>query len=221
MKDKAVVILSGGLDSTTLLYEIRKILGSPNVSAVSFNYGQKHSKELGMAQKTCKKLEIGHTIINIPELGAFSTSSLTDESVPVPEGNYTEESIKSTIVPNRNMVLLSLAASYAISKRARFLYYGAHSGDHAIYPDCRPQFVDAMRVALQLCDWFPIVLDAPYLRLDKGDIVIKGTYLNVDYSLTWTCYKGEDLACGKCGACVERLEAFKKAGIEDPIKYKE
>jgi len=221
MKDKAVVILSGGLDSTTLLYEVRTLFKTPNVSAISFNYGQKHSKELSMATKTCKYLGIEHIIINIPELGAFSTSSLTSKSIPIPEGHYEEESMKSTVVPNRNMVLISLAASYAISKKAQFLYYGAHSGDHVIYPDCRPQFVNAMGVALNICDWTPLVLDAPYLKLNKGDIVSKGLKLGVRYDWTWTCYRGEELACGKCGSCIERLEAFEEAGCKDPVKYEE
>ena len=123
----------------------------------------------------------------------------------MPEGHYADENMKQTVVPNRNMVMLSLATSYAIGLDADTLLYGAHSGDHDIYPDCRAEFVEQLKKAIDLCDWKPIKLEAPYLNIDKGDIVIRGKELGVDYGLTWTCYKGKDKACGKCGSCVERL----------------
>jgi 7-cyano-7-deazaguanine synthase len=152
-------------------------------------------------------------------LNEVAPSSLTREDWEVPEGKYDDAVMKQTIIPNRNMVMLSIATAYAIGIGAKKLFYGAHSGDHYIYRDCRPEFVEALKQAINLCDENPPVLEAPYSFMDKGDIAIRGKELNVDYSLAWTCYKGGEKACGKCGACVERLEAFEKAGIVDPIEY--
>lgn len=220
---KAVVILSGGMDSTTLLYDVLTQHASEEVTALSFNYGQNHAKELECAKATCEKLGVEHKIVDVSFLGKelLFGSSLTTGAENIPEGHYAAENMKSTAVPNRNMILISLAAGFAISLGAEHLYYGAHSGDHDIYPDCRPEFVEAMQNVLSLAGWNPIHLHAPYLNMDKGDIAIRGKELNVDYSLTWTCYKGGEKACGKCGSCTERLEAFEKAGIEDPIEYEE
>lgn len=216
---KALVILSGGMDSTTLLYEVVKKEGADFVVAVSFNYNQKHSKELIKATKTCEKLGVGHHIIPLDVLNDVAISSLTRETIDVPEGHYEQENMKQTVVPNRNMVMISLAASYAMSRKILNLYCGVHSGDHAIYPDCRKEYIESLAKTLSLADWNPCNLYAPYLTLDKGDIVIKGKNLGVDYSLTWTCYKGKQKACGNCGSCTERLEAFKKAGVDDPLEY--
>ncbi|MFA5236616.1 MAG: 7-cyano-7-deazaguanine synthase QueC [Methanoregula sp.] len=212
---KAVLILSGGMDSTTLLYDL--IHDGYEVSAVTFDYHQKHNKEIPCAEKTCTKLAIPHKIIDISVLNALAPSSLTRAQWDVPEGNYAEETMKQTVVPNRNMVFLSLAASYAIGIGAPHLFYAAHAGDHAIYPDCRPVFVSAMTTALHLCDWNDVVLHVPYLDISKGDIVKKGLALGVDYANTWSCYKGGERPCGKCGACTERREAFEQAGAEDPL----
>lgn len=214
---KAVVVLSGGLDSTTLLYDV--IAQGYEVSAISFNYGQKHNKELTFAAQTCKKLGVPHKIADLSVLNDLAPSALTRDDIDIPEGEYDDEVMKVTVVPNRNMVLLSLATSYAISFGAEKLFYGAHAGDHTIYPDCRKEFIDSMTESIKLCDWANVKLEAPYWDIDKGDIAIKGKELNVDYSLTWTCYVGGEKACGKCGACVERLEAFEKAGVKDPIEY--
>jgi len=218
-KEKVVLILSGGMDSTTLLYDL--LAQDKDVYAVSFDYGQKHKKELDCAKKTCENLGVEHKILSLDVLKEVAPSSLTREDWDVPEGHYTEESMKQTVVPNRNMVMLSLATAYAIGIDAKKVYYGAHAGDHAIYPDCRKEFVEAMRKAILLCDWNQVELIAPYLDLDKGDIALKGKQLGVDYSLTWTCYVGGEKACGKCGSCTERLEAFKKAGVKDPIEYED
>ncbi len=215
--EKAVVILSGGMDSTTLLYDAKEKF--EKVYALSFNYGQRHSKELEMAKKTCEKLGIDHKIVDITSIQELlKGSSLTDD-IDVPEGHYEQPNMKLTVVPNRNMILLSLAIGYAISLNARNVCYGAHAGDHAIYPDCRKEFVEAMRSVASLCDYEKVKIHAPYLDMDKGDILKRGIELGVDYSLTWTCYKGKEKACGKCGSCIERLEAFKKVGIKDPIEY--
>tara|TARA_Y100000310_G_C20675483_1_gene812792 strand:- start:956 stop:1609 length:654 start_codon:yes stop_codon:yes gene_type:complete len=214
---RAVVIMSGGMDSTTLLYDV--INQDYKVTAISFDYNQKHKKELFCATHTCKKLNIKHEVFDLSLLNQIAPSSLTREDWDVPEGHYADEEMKETIVPNRNMVMLSLATSYAINIKADKLFYGAHSGDHDIYPDCRDAFVNSMKESISLSDWHNVELEAPYLTLDKGDIVKKGTILNVDYSMTWTCYKGKRKACGKCGSCVERLEAFNKYSIIDPLVY--
>lgn len=224
IKDKkVVVILSGGMDSTTLLYDVVATYGCANTFAISFNYGQNHSKELEGAKKTCEKLHVNQKIVDISFMGKdlLFGSSLVSGSDQIPEGNYDDENMKSTVVPNRNMILISMAAGYAISLDAQILFYGAHAGDHAIYPDCRPEFVTKMQEVLSLCDWKPVKLEAPYLYADKGDIAVIGQHLGVDYSLTWTCYKGGEKACGKCGSCRERLEAFEKAGTTDPVPYEE
>jgi len=214
---KVVLILSGGMDSATLLYDL--VSQRCEVHAITFDYNQKHKNEISCAKKLCKKLKVPHKIIDITVLNDLAPSCLTRENWDVPEGNYEEESMKQTVVPNRNMVFLSLAASYAIGIGANHLYYAAHAGDHAIYPDCRPAFVSAMNTAFHLCDWNDLILEVPYLYWSKGDIVKRGLVLGVDYAMTWTCYKGGKLSCGKCGSCDERLAAFKEAGIIDPIKY--
>lgn len=218
--NRAVIIISGGMDSTTLLY--RLIREKREIFALSFNYGQKHKKELDCAKKVCQRFGIPHKIIDLTTLQQsqiFGESSLTSEKVKVPEGNYTDLSMQSTVVPNRNMILLSMAIAFAISIDASTVYYGAHAGDHAIYPDCRPEFVQKMQAVAEICHYFPIRIEAPYLMVTKSDILREGISLNVDYEMTWTCYKGTELACGKCGSCVERLEAFANNHIIDPLKY--
>jgi len=214
---KAVLILSGGMDSTTLLYDL--INQGYEVHAITFDYNQKHKKEITCAKRTCKKLHIPQKIIDISILNDLAPSSLTREQWKVPEGNYVEETMKQTVVPNRNMVLLSLADTFAIGINASDVFYGAHAGDHTIYPDCRPVFVSAMTTAFHLCDWHDVTLHAPYLFMTKGDVVKTGISLGVNYSDTWTCYKGKKISCGRCGSCSERLEAFKEAGVQDPLKY--
>ena len=216
---KSVVILSGGLDSTTLLYDV--VANGDETYALSFNYGQRHSCELKCAVTSCQKLSVPHVIVDLGQVGKelLQGSALTSD-IDVPEGSYEAESMKLTVVPNRNMIMLSLATGYAVSIKADGVFYGAHAGDHAIYPDCRKEFVKAMQKVTKLCDWHQVELFAPYLDMDKGDIVMRGVMdLGVPYEDTWTCYKGLTRACGKCGSCTERLEAFEKAGIKDPIAY--
>lgn len=213
---KVVAILSGGMDSTTLVYNL--VRDGFEVNALSFNYGQRHVKELEMAKKTCQNLGIPHKIIDLSNLNEIlQGSSLTSSNIPTPHGKYNEESMKATVVPNRNMIMLSIAAGYAISIKAIALYYGAHAGDHTIYPDCRPEFIAQCRKTILLADWHNVHLEAPYSNMDKGDIVIRGTELNVPFENTWTCYEGGEVPCGKCGACQEREEAFKKAKRNDPL----
>ena len=214
---KTVLILSGGLDSTTLLYDL--IDQGKEVCPISFDYGQKHSKELECAKKTCEKLGLDHKIVNLTSLASIIDNSSLTGDIGVPEGHYTEDVMKSTVVPNRNMIMLSIAVGYAINIEASSVYYGAHAGDHDIYPDCRKEFVSALSKATELCHYNPIYIFTPYIDMDKGDIVRKGLELDVPYEDTWTCYKGKEKACGKCGSCVERLEAFERNGIKDPIEY--
>lgn len=217
---KAVLLLSGGVDSTTLLYDLLSTKGF-EVYPISFIYGQKHEKEVEVATRTCKKLGLGLKVANIDILGRLAPSSLTRDNIPIPEGHYESQSMKVTVVPNRNMVLIALATSYALGIGANKVYYAAHSGDHAIYPDCRPEFLIQLGKALKLCDYEKVYLEAPYMYWHKEDIVKRGLELGVDYSLTWSCYKGGEYPCGRCGTCVERLEAFEKAGGKDPLEYKE
>ncbi len=205
------------MDSTTLLYDL--IHQEYEVNAVTFDYHQKHCIEIGCAQKICQKLHIPHKIIDIGFFGDIAPSSLTQKNWEVPEGNYADDNMKQTVVPNRNMILLSIAAAYAIGIKANHLFYGAHAGDHAIYPDCRPVFVNSMMTAFHLCDWNDLILEVPYMYLSKGDIVKRGLSLHVDYSMTYTCYNGGEKACGKCGSCDERLTAFREAGVKDPVEY--
>ena len=218
---KKVIIISGGMDSTTLLYDIVAQFGSENILAVSFDYGQRHKCELKCARKTCAKLGVPYKVLPLWVLNEVAPSALTREDIEVPEGYYADENMKQTVVPNRNMVLLSLAASFAMGVEADKLYYGAHSGDHDIYPDCRKEFVDSMKESIRLADWNEVELLAPYWDINKIDILKKGKKLKVDYSLTHTCYnpniRGE--SCGKCGSCTERLEAFAANGVTDPLTY--
>jgi len=217
MKGKAVVILSGGMDSTTLLYDVKS--KGYDIHAISFDYRQKHSKELGTAMQTCIKLKIPWKKFDLSVLNEVAPSALTRDDWEVPEGHYEEENMKQTVVPCRNLVMLSLASAYAVGIKAKYLFYGAHRGDHAVYPDCRQEFIKLLSKTILHADWHEVQLKAPYSGMDKGDIAIRGKELGVDYSLTWTCYRGKEKACGKCGACQERLEAFKKAEMDDPIEY--
>ena len=217
MSQKVVVIYSGGMDSFTVLN--KALEQGHEVSALSFNYGQRHVRELDVAAKVCEALNIPHKIVDITAINTLlAGSSLTDD-IEIPEGHYEESSMKSTVVPNRNMILLSLAIGYAVSEGASAVYYGAHSGDHAIYPDCRPEFVRQMNVVSQLANYEPVEVVAPYLDVDKNAILADGLRMDLNYADTWTCYNGRDKACGKCGACVERLEAFAANGVTDPLPY--
>ncbi|TMO73147.1 7-cyano-7-deazaguanine synthase QueC [Pseudoalteromonas sp. S3785] len=217
MTQKVVVIYSGGMDSFTVLN--KALQQGHDVYALSFDYGQRHVKELEVAANVCKKLNVPHKIVDISAINQLiGGSSLTDD-IDVPEGHYEEESMKSTIVPNRNMILLSLAVGYAVSLKASQVYYGAHSGDHAIYPDCRPEFVQKMDDVCRIANYDAVEIFSPYLNNTKIDILTDGIKMGLDYSQTWTCYNGREKACGKCGACQERLEAFKLNNVTDPLEY--
>ncbi|OUR79154.1 7-cyano-7-deazaguanine synthase QueC [Marinomonas sp. 42_23_T18] len=219
MANKAVVVYSGGMDSYTVLHNA--IASGADVYALSFNYGQKHDKELVVAAQVCLELKIPHKIVDITSINSLMAgSSLTNDSDDaIPEGDYENANMKSTVVPNRNMVLISMAIAYAVSLEADKVYYGAHAGDHDIYPDCRPEFVEAMNAVSLIANYQAVEIVAPYLKNSKGDILAAGLKMDLDYSKTWTCYNGREQACGKCGSCIERLESFAKHGLTDPISY--
>ena len=215
---KTVIVYSGGLDSTVLLYHLCQ--AGHNLHALSVDYGQRHRCELERASAICEELGIPQPVADLSALQPLlAGSSLTSPEIEVAEGHYTEENMKSTVVPNRNMILLSVATGHALSIKAGQIAYAAHSGDHAIYPDCRNEFADAMSAAMQLCDWKNIALNRPFVNWTKADIVSRGAELDVPFGKTWSCYKGEALHCGRCGTCIERREAFDLAGVEDPTIY--
>lgn len=220
MQKKAVLIYSGGMDSYTLLNQvIHDGLKPEELACLTFDYGQKHNKEIVYAQNVCKGLGITHKVIDITSINSLlGGSSLTDD-IEIPEGHYEEDSMQSTVVPNRNMILLSLAVAYAVSLEADTVYYGAHSGDHAIYPDCRPEFVQKMDAVCRIANYQSVTINTPFLHDSKIEILRKGLALGLDYSKSWTCYNGREAACGKCGACVERLEAFSENNVVDPLTY--
>lgn len=222
MKAKAVIIISGGLDSTTLLY--KTVNEGFDIFALSFDYGQRHKKELDYAKKICTDLKVNHKIVNITSINnLLKGSALTSEKVEVPEGHYSDISMRSTVVPNRNAIMLSLAYGYAVSCKAEIVSFAAHAGDHPIYPDCRPSFVEAFdkmeKIANEGYSDPKLRLEAPFINISKAEIIKIGSKLKVPYKNTWSCYKGGEKHCGKCGTCVERREAFKLAGVDDPTQY--
>ncbi|WMN59731.1 7-cyano-7-deazaguanine synthase QueC [Pseudoalteromonas xiamenensis] len=217
MSEKVVVIYSGGMDSFTVLN--KAVQQGYEVYALSFNYGQRHVKELNVAEDVCRNLGVNHKIVDISAINQLIGGSSLTDNIDVPEGHYEEESMKSTVVPNRNMILLSLAVGYAVSLKANKVYYGAHSGDHAIYPDCRPEFVKKMDDVCRIANYEEIEIVCPYLNESKIEILADGLKMGLDYGQTWTCYNGREKACGKCGACQERLEAFEINQAQDPLPY--
>ena len=217
-----VTTLSGGLDSVTLAHEL--VAEGHAVIALSFHYGQRHAKELESASRCAQRLGAAHHVVDLRSVGALLTgSALTDPAVAVPEGHYTDESMAATVVPNRNAIMLSVAVGVAVAEGAEAVATAVHAGDHAIYPDCRPAFIEAIeheaRVANEgfIADGFRVL--APFLHLSKDEIVRRGDALGVPFEETWSCYLGDDLHCGRCGTCVERREAFELAGVGDPTRY--
>ena len=215
MKD-SLLILSGGMDSTTMLYEYREQIAL----AVSFHYGSKHNdKELSFARLHCERLGIPHIEIPLAFMQQYFKSSLLIGGEDIPEGQYDDENMKSTVVPFRNGIMLAIAAGIAESNGLKNVMMANHGGDHAIYPDCRPEFVEAMSSAISNGTYEHLQILAPYTDITKTDIALRGKRLGVDYSLTWSCYRGGEKHCGKCGTCTERIEALKAAGIEDKTCY--
>ncbi|MBR1809842.1 MAG: 7-cyano-7-deazaguanine synthase QueC [Paludibacteraceae bacterium] len=215
MRD-SLLVLSGGLDSTTMLYEYKDRIAV----AVSFAYGSNHNdKEIGFARLHTERLGIKHMVIELGFMKDYFRSSLLEGAEAIPEGNYDEENMKSTVVPFRNGIMLSIAAGLAETYGLKNVMLANHAGDHAIYPDCRPEFVKAMDEAIKAGTYEGIRLLTPYTHLTKADIARHGKELGIDYSETWSCYKGGEVHCGKCGTCRERREALKEAGIEDRTEY--
>lgn len=214
MKNK-LLILSGGMDSVTLLYEYKDEIGM----ALSFAYGSNHSeRELECATYHCEKLGIPHKVVHLDFMKDFG-SALTSGADKIPEGHYAAENMKSTVVPFRNGIMLAVAAGYAEANNFSALMLASHFGDHAIYPDCRENFSKAISEAIKLGTYGGITVEAPYSKITKDEIAKRGAALGVDYSKTWSCYKGGSKHCGKCGTCVERKEAFELAGVKDPTEY--
>lgn len=212
----SVIIYSGGLDSTTLLYEERERIAL----ALTFDYGSNHAeREMGCAQWHCERLGVEHLVIGVDFMKRYFGSSLTAGAEAIPTGEYGEENMKSTVVPFRNGIMLSIACGMAESRGLKRVLIANHGGDHAIYPDCRPGFVEAMDAAMREGTYEGVRLVAPYTKLSKSEIVKRGVALGVDYGRTYSCYKGGEKHCGKCGTCEERKGAFKEAGVADPTEY--
>lgn len=219
----AVCILSGGMDSTTLAYYLLRA-GYADLTLISFDYGQRHKRELVAAVGIAHILGKRHMIFDLSRVGAvLGGSALTDPAIEVPHGHYQEETMRQTVVPNRNAIMLSIAWGVAVAQGTEAVAYGAHAGDHFIYPDCRPEFVDALSIAFRLGTRGhgapEMQLLAPFLHYTKADIVRTGSTLGVPYGATWTCYEGGAVHCGLCGACTERREAFRLAELLDPVDY--
>lgn len=212
----SIIILSGGLDSTTMLYEYKDDIAL----ALSFDYGSNHNaRELAFARLHCERLGIPHIIIPLDFIHQYFRSSLLEGADAIPEGNYDDNNMRSTVVPFRNGIMLAIAAGMAETRGLSRIMMANHAGDHAIYPDCRQSFVDAMNQAIMAGTYEGITLFTPYTNLTKADIARHGKALGIDYSETWSCYKGGEKHCGKCGTCTERREALREAGIIDTTEY--
>lgn len=218
---KAVIVLSGGMDSVTAMYFARS--KGYQVYAITFYYGQRHKKEIVCARRICKKLNVHHEIVDLSDLGKVINNSSLTGNIELPEGHYQDKNMRLTVVPNRNMILFSVAVGYAVNISAESVFVGIHSGDHPIYPDCRPDFLRLFNITCRSANRgfipknFRII--APFLKLTKDKIVQKGIGLGVPFGMTWSCYKGKKYHCGKCGTCNERKEAFRLSGVPDPTVY--
>lgn len=207
---KAICVFSGGVDSTTLLYYL--LHQGWEVKAITFDYGQKHRIEIAYAKKICQKLGIEHKVIDLRAINQLlKGSALSDSAVAVPKGSYAHSNMKTTVVPNRNMIFLSVAAGWAVAEQAKYLAIGAHGGDRAIYPDCRPNFIKLFGDTVRSGNYHKIKIYAPFLHKTKKDIVKLGKKLGIDYTKTWSCYNGGKVPCGKCSTCIERKEALEAA----------
>lgn len=217
MKD-SLIIVSGGMDSVTLLHEKKDSIAM----AISFDYGSNHNaKEIPFAKMHCERLGIKHIVIPLAFVHDYFKSSLLEGAGAIPEGHYADENMKSTVVPFRNGIMLSIACGIAESNGLKKVLIANHFGDHAVYPDCRKDFIEAMSAAMMHGTYDSIIIDAPYTTITKTDVARRGKELTIDYSETWSCYKGGEKHCGKCGTCVERKEALRDAGIDDPTEYEE
>ena len=218
MEKDSLIVVSGGMDSITLLYDMKERIAL----AVSFDYGSNHNaREIPFAELHCKRLGIKHLTIKLDFMHKYFKSSLLEGADAIPEGHYDDENMKSTVVPFRNGIMLAIATGLAESNGLKNVMLANHAGDHAIYPDCRPEFVKAMSMATEAGTYDGIHVLAPYTNITKTDIARRGKALGIDYTETWSCYKGGKKDCGKCGTCTERKEALAEAGIEDKTEYEE
>ena len=216
MTKDSLIIVSGGMDSITLLYDRKDSIAL----ALSFDYGSNHnSREIPYAQLHCQRLGIRHIVIPLDFMHQYFTSSLLEGAGAIPDGHYADENMKSTVVPFRNGIMLSVAIGIAESNGLKKVLIANHGGDHAIYPDCRPDFISAINKAAMSGTYLNVEVDAPYTNISKTDIARRGAALGIDYSETWSCYKGGAVHCGTCGTCVERKEALHDAGIDDKTEY--
>lgn len=222
-ESKAIAIVSGGLDSVTLAYLL--YAQGYKLHIVSFDYGQRHKKELTLAELCAERLNATINIVDLTSITQFLKGSALTDAIPVPEGHYAAQNMAITVVPNRNAIMLSIAYAIAVEEQADIVAIGVHSGDHFIYPDCRPDFIaafDAMqRFAVEGFSMPNLRLEAPFMRIDKYQIVKLGASLEVPYADTWSCYKGGEKHCGRCGTCVERKHAFRDASVADPTLYED
>lgn len=217
-KKNALMVLSGGMDSVTMLHEY----ASEIEFAVNFNYGSNHNmRELECARYHCKLLGIESVEIDLEFIARFFHSSLLEGPDAVPEGDYDFDNMKSTVVPFRNGIMLAAAAGLAESHGLSYVMIANHAGDHALYPDCRKGFIDAMSKAIKEGTYEGITIKAPYTLLSKSDIAMRGKRLGIDYSTTYSCYRGQEKHCGRCGTCLERRQALRDAGIVDTTEYEE
>jgi len=219
-RKKTIVILSGGLDSTVLLWSL--LASGDEIVALTFDYGQRHSREIDAARAICAESNTKQLVIDLSPLRKVMVgNSQTDQEIEVPHGHYADETMKKTIVPNRNMIMLAVAGAAAVSFNAQAIAYGAHAGDHPIYPDCRPIFTDAMEKAFLVASLEPIRLLRPFINMSKADIVALGSKIGAPMHLTYSCYEGNhSYHCGECGTCIERKEAFRNANVADRTKYR-
>lgn len=215
MKDSAIIV-SGGMDSITMLYDFKDSIAL----GISFDYGSNHNaKEIPLAKMHCERLGIKHITIPLDFMPQYFKSSLLEGSDAIPEGHYEEENMKSTVVPFRNGIMLAIAVGVAESNGLKKIFIANHGGDHTIYPDCRPEFIEAFGKASSAGTFEGLTIEAPYTNITKADIAKIGKELGIDYAETWSCYKGGEIHCGKCGTCVERKEALFLAGIDDKTIY--
>lgn len=222
---KAILSVSGGMDSVTMLWWYHKL--GYEIEAFSINYGQRHKKEIEMARWQCEHLGIRHSILDLSYIGSFlKGSALSDPSVQVPYGHYEQENMKVTVVPNRNSIMLNILYGIAIAEKADIVGTAVHAGDHAIYPDCRREFFDELNTTLKtgnagLYDYPLPYIETPFITKTKAEILTLGLEMGVPYEKTLTCYEGQEIACGKCGTCVERAEAFAENHTIDPLLYRD
>lgn len=212
----SILIVSGGMDSITMLYEFRDRIAL----GLSFDYGSNHNaREIPFAKMHCERLGIPHVTIPLEFMSRYFKSSLLEGADAIPEGDYDDANMQSTVVPFRNGIMLSIAAGMAESRNLKYVMMANHGGDHTIYPDCRPEFVAAMSEATRTGTYPGVQILAPYTSLTKTGIARRGKVMGIDYTETWSCYKGGDLHCGRCGTCRERMEALAEAGIDDGTAY--